>query len=572
MDNPFSDVVCGDDYTQAATIQDVFDSKGGYAIISGADAFMRRQYGSLGENYWTDEVHVSQGNVELFAGTIGVQFRNFIAGVPATVSAEITHKPWPGFSLSASGAASSAVSGLPVVNPQTYGAKFDGTTDDLAAINRAISHLPSTGGILYLPGIAAVSNVVDLTANTGCVVAGPLALGLGVTFPFIGGLKALASFPANTPLIKQAYGAATDVRTLICGISLDGNNVAQDGYLGTNVSGPRFVGVSFRNFLRDGSRVTGAVSNGEWFDCYTLNCADAGYYYEGIYGRFVRAHSDGAGNYGIFFTSNNNGACLIAQGHYEAHTIAGISCNGIGGGHRIVDNQFITSISGAHGIDLNGTGPGIKVRGNSMAGETAAGTQVGISSGSPGGNISSNSIDGYTTQILNSALAATIADNVLSLSPTTGIRIDTGSSTPVVIDGNTCRNAPASVNIASGAVSFGQNYFSGTVTSTYNTLTVTGAGYAQLGGGAKTCGYKINPDRTVTLVVEVTTGAAGVTIFTLPAEARPTATLHWTARGDDGVGTGAVFGRILSTGVVVADTVRGGAGPQLGFSITYPID
>ncbi len=118
----------------------------------------------------------------------------------------------------------------------------------------------------------------------------------------------------------------------------------------------------------------------------------------------------------------------------------------------------------------------------------------------------------------------------------------------------------------------GQNYTAGTVTSAFVPVAVTGAGYAQLGGGAKGCGYKINPDRTCTLVVEVSTGAAGVTIFTLPTEAQPTATLHWTARGDDGVGTGAVFGRILSSGVVVADTVRAGATPQLGFSLTYPTD
>ena len=44
----------------------------------------------------------------------------------------------------------------PVVNPVSFGAKYNGTTDDAPAIQAAINSLPRTGGTVLISGMAAV--------------------------------------------------------------------------------------------------------------------------------------------------------------------------------------------------------------------------------------------------------------------------------------------------------------------------------------------------------------------------------------------------------------------------------
>jgi len=576
-------VATGDAYTDATTIgpapavkQITFSVLGGNSVLVQYWRYTNQERGQ-----WTfepvEEVYVGQSIGVVLTNCAGVRFRSAVTGLSTTVIAKLSYDDdilasggaISGVAINSDGTISSTVSNLPVVNVQAFGAKCDGVTDDLGAITKALVQL-GTNGVLYLPGICGISNVVDVTVHPGLVIAGPLVQGLGVTFPFIGGLKALPGFPANTPLLKSAPGSVTDIRTLICGISLDGSNLAQDGFLGVNVSGPRSVGVSVRNVLRDGFRVTGGGgnSNTEWIDCYVQGAGDAGYYFDGIFCRFIRAHADGAGNYGIYGAPGSAVATIEAC-HLEAHTVAAISMNGIGGGHRIALNEIITSVAGAHGIDLSGTGPTSKVTGNTLSGETVAGTQVGINvPGGPNFSIVGNSISGYNTQIVAGSAPGTIVGNVLELSPTIGIRVDTGSASPIVISANTIKNTPAGITNPSGSFALGQNVIAGTVPVTFTPITAFGAGWSQL-AGSRGCGYIINPDRTCTLVIQTNSAAAGTTITTLPVAARPTSTIQFTARGDDGVGSSACFGRILSTGVIVADIVRGGAGPTLALSLIH---
>lgn len=94
------------------------------------------------------------------------------------------------------------------------------------------------------------------------------------------------------------------------------------------------------------------------------------------------------------------------------------------------------------------------------------------------------------------------------------------------------------------------------------------SGWSQLSAHRQT-GCLKTQEGMVTVVVEANSAAAG-TIFTLPDGYRPAATVSWVARGDDGSGTSAVFGRITAAGDVIADTVRGGSSPTLAFSITFP--
>lgn len=144
-----------DEYSPAATIQDVWNASGGYFVVEGADVWMRLQYGRHGLDHWTDEFHVRPNNGILYPGTTGVAFRNYVAGTSATVSAAISEEVEPSVSLSSGGqGGGSTLNGLPVFNVQAapYGAKGDGASDDTAAVQRAIAAANAAGGgIVYFP-------------------------------------------------------------------------------------------------------------------------------------------------------------------------------------------------------------------------------------------------------------------------------------------------------------------------------------------------------------------------------------------------------------------------------------
>jgi hypothetical protein len=92
-------VTVGDTYTQAATIDNVYDSNGGFYALSGADVYMQLQYGRHGLEQWTNEVHipVGAGSVSgvIAPGTVGIRVRNFAAGQPATISAALAFPAEP---------------------------------------------------------------------------------------------------------------------------------------------------------------------------------------------------------------------------------------------------------------------------------------------------------------------------------------------------------------------------------------------------------------------------------------------------------------------------------------------
>ena len=110
----------GNNYGPATTLDGVWDSNGGYFVIQDADVYMQLQYGvyALSED-WTDEVHVPVGNGSLAPGTAGVKFRSYLSGVPATVTAGISSKVEPVFSIGSGGQVGSQVGISAVINGVT---------------------------------------------------------------------------------------------------------------------------------------------------------------------------------------------------------------------------------------------------------------------------------------------------------------------------------------------------------------------------------------------------------------------------------------------------------------------
>lgn len=95
----FNDQTCGNDYTSAATLSEVWRSNGGSFVVTVNDVFMELQYGNLGQTYWTDEVHVPVGNGILSPGTVGVRFRNWTSGKNATITAVLASEVEPSFAI-----------------------------------------------------------------------------------------------------------------------------------------------------------------------------------------------------------------------------------------------------------------------------------------------------------------------------------------------------------------------------------------------------------------------------------------------------------------------------------------
>lgn len=115
-------VSCGDNYTDAATIVPVFNSNGGTFNVTSADAFMQLAYiPDLGDNpksqnwAWTQEFRVPVGNTgavgSLQPGTVGVRFRNYVAGSVATIGATLAGPLEPSILVSSSGISANTVTG-----------------------------------------------------------------------------------------------------------------------------------------------------------------------------------------------------------------------------------------------------------------------------------------------------------------------------------------------------------------------------------------------------------------------------------------------------------------------------
>lgn len=103
MGQTIDSVTCGDDYTDAASIVDVWNSPGGGFLVTTNDVYMELQYGTLGLNSWTDPVHIAVADVgangTFGPGTIGCRFRNYTPGKNAVVTANLSFNSEPVFQI-----------------------------------------------------------------------------------------------------------------------------------------------------------------------------------------------------------------------------------------------------------------------------------------------------------------------------------------------------------------------------------------------------------------------------------------------------------------------------------------
>lgn len=167
---------------RGAILANVWNARGGFFAVSAATAFVQLQYGTLGEDHWTDEILVGNGAfVVLPANVVGVQFRNGVAGLPATVTAQIAQGDEPPLEISTFGTVTVTGSGVQYQHNGTVVANEpaldfdDGLLVFGVADDNANTRVRVTGGV-GLTGATAAARFVGGTAS-GAPAAGTFAIG-----------------------------------------------------------------------------------------------------------------------------------------------------------------------------------------------------------------------------------------------------------------------------------------------------------------------------------------------------------------------------------------------------------
>lgn len=194
-------VAVGDDYTAAATIEDVYASTGGYFAVYGADTFIQLQYGRHGLEFWTVETRAPVGNGVLAAGTIGVRFRNAVEGSTATVSAALSAEAEPPLAIVAGGNSQSPTVAGAASIPVNY--TGPGTTTLVAAVAGRIVEIVAC----YL--LAQSATTIELLSSGGGAIVGPT--GHAASTGYVLGFGGIWGTTATGEGLQMTVGSAAQV-------------------------------------------------------------------------------------------------------------------------------------------------------------------------------------------------------------------------------------------------------------------------------------------------------------------------------------------------------------------------
>jgi hypothetical protein len=182
-----SRVTCGDDYTKAATLRDVWTAAGGWLTVATNSAILQLQYGHSGDDLWTDEQQLDPGAFATLPPTYctGARFRNAVAGQNAVVGVTFAQggaalgareRPVePILAISAMGAvvtvpSKTVTSGQSTTNAGTRKALANTSTPILAVVVEA---LKANTGLAFIGGSSVAS-------GTGYQLQAGQAVALGV--------------------------------------------------------------------------------------------------------------------------------------------------------------------------------------------------------------------------------------------------------------------------------------------------------------------------------------------------------------------------------------------------------
>lgn len=194
-----------DGYTDTCTLSGVWNSNGGFWSITGAEAFVQLQWGRLGTAEWTSEVHVPVGTAILTPPTIGVRFRSYLPGVPATVTAALAGEDEPAIEVGTPTTANVNVTGtFTLIQTQTLGSPAAAVT---------FASIPATYQDLEVrvaaqsTSVAATTDdlLMQLSGDTGADYSYELVNGTGAT---ASASQALLQTTGNVGVVPTEDGIA----------------------------------------------------------------------------------------------------------------------------------------------------------------------------------------------------------------------------------------------------------------------------------------------------------------------------------------------------------------------------
>lgn len=183
MPAEITDVACGDDYTDAATIAGKYPCAVGFYVVADAPVFAEIETGPHGMGAFGREFKVSPGQGTIYPGATGIRFRNYTAGSAATVTAVLFAPDESGIAGAFLGAAAAGVD--PVSIP--VGVSSSGSTTLVAGVSgksvkvRAVAIMAAPGGVgvkfQTSTGPTDLTGTYTLVGSTGFVMS-PSAAGV----------------------------------------------------------------------------------------------------------------------------------------------------------------------------------------------------------------------------------------------------------------------------------------------------------------------------------------------------------------------------------------------------------
>lgn len=165
----FQSVACGNDYTDAATIRDVFNPGGGVFQVQDQPVTYKLQYGGQGVDQWSPEATLGTGGGSIPEGVTGVAFKNAQAGIVATVSALIRPRTQPHLSLTFAGSQSVStfqrVSAVPASPVDTQAVAYQPDPTNFPGVEWLLIY-NSTTGYWDVIGGSPLTALVDASEGT----------------------------------------------------------------------------------------------------------------------------------------------------------------------------------------------------------------------------------------------------------------------------------------------------------------------------------------------------------------------------------------------------------------------
>lgn len=475
---------------------------------------------------------------------------------------------WPRTGAEVSAGVTPSNYAYPYLDPRRYGAKGDGVTDDSGAFNTAVTALNGGAGTIPVPAgctfaLAASIALNSLTNVTFLGFGGKIVLTANVAaFSFT---LCRACNVINVPIYGRynggtGYNGQFGIYLSQCGGTLVADCDIHDMVGATGSFGPPAavsvnsvlipadLGQALPNIVRNNAieRCTvGVYANGEYEEilgnsataCTTGIWLIAGNCY-------VTANICQGNNIGctVDGTGSNADHCLIAGNTFNHNYQCGLELVNIGRSALVTGNIIYAQINYGTQPPFGSTGLYIGVYiGNSsnvnLVGNTIARNQCNLylDFAAGGGVISSIvSHNTFATDPANTTFnikytgTFDFADNIIGRNTFSGTLVasaDNNDTDRVVLVGGTIPGAPTFTN-----------------------------SWTNFGSGNASAGYWRTIDNVVHLQGLVTGGAAGTSVFTLPADLWPTQAHHFVTHGS----SNPCYVSVNTTGTVVVDNLGGG--------------